>query len=63
MARKHGHSDAAARQFLTDLFLQPDPATALAKQLQQQAPTEGSQSHRLRQFADLVVTLPEFNLA
>ena len=63
VARKHGHSDAAARQFLTDLFLQPDPATALAKQLQQQAPTEGNPSHRLRQFADLVVTLPEFNLA
>ena len=63
-ARRHGHADATgAQQFLLDLFIQPDKADGLADTLRKNAPANGDMSHRLRQFADMVVTLPEFQLA
>ena len=64
VARRHGHGDArGAERFLADLFLQPDPADGIVEELGKQVPAEGDLSHRLRQFTDLLVTLPEFHLA
>ena len=63
-ARRHGCSDAtSAQRFLVDLFIQPDKDDGLADTLRKHAPADGDLSHRLRQFADMVVTLPEFQLA
>jgi len=63
-ARRHGCSDAtSAQRFLVDLFIQPDKADRIAGILRRHAPSDGDLSHRLRQFADMVVTLPEFQLA
>ena len=63
VAQRHGHADARnAGRFLVDLFLQPAADNAIADRLLEHAPAEGDVSHRMRQFADIVVTLPEFHL-
>ena len=63
-ARRHGHAGARnASRFLVDLFLQPDADDNVADRLLENAPAEGDVPHRMRQFADIVTTLPEFNLA
>ena len=63
-AQRHGYADpGAAEKFLLDLFLQPQPGAGIAEQLRKLAPRQGDRPHHLRQFADMVVTLPEFHLA
>ena len=64
IAKRYGHTDArSVQRFLVDLFIQPDHAHGVAEALAKRTPTQGPLSHRMRQFADTVVTLPEFHLA
>jgi len=64
VARRHGHADAkSARAFLVRLLLHPDPADGTLARLLKHAPRAGSLSDRLREFAQVIVTQPEFQLA
>lgn len=62
VARRHGHADAqAAGRFLLDLLLQPsgDEAGRLLREM----PSQGDLPQRLRAFAHVIATQPEFQLA
>ncbi len=65
VAAGHGHADPeAAARFLVDLYLQGDLDESVAGALRESVATgEGGSPQRLRRFAHLVVTLPEFQLS
>ena len=63
-ARRHGHADAkSAGRFLANLFLQGDPSDGALEKLWEDAPSGGGLPDRLRKFAHVVFTQPEFQLA
>jgi len=66
VAQRHGHSDpAAAAKFLVDLLLGGDVPAQVRDQLAQRAAGSGADTlpGRLRELAQDVCTLPEFQLA
>lgn len=66
VAQRHGHSDpAAAAKFLVDLLLGGDVPAQVQERLAERAAASGASdpSRRLREVAQDICTLPEFQLA